>query len=100
MQDKKRFEDQIVIYVTGEDRPGIMADFLRIFDHPSCKIVDIDQMVVYKKLFMAITIRYLSDETGAHRDILKEVLYRAKQIGVRVDFDIDKSSSFEGEKSA
>ncbi len=90
---------QIVIMVTGKDAPGITFQLTEILNHhqPSgVKLLDIEQAVTHGLLSLSMLIEFTTQTTsitevtrndGNHdAAILKDLLFKAKELGVDLDF--------------
>src|SRR5690242_6137389 len=72
---------QVIVTVTGPDRPGITARFTGILSEMGALLLDIEQVVVREHLSLGMLIDI---EDG--RGVLKELLFAAKELGLSLDF--------------
>lgn len=76
-------QELILIRITGEDRPGLTASFMAIMAKYDVDILDIGQADIHSTLSLGILIR--TDEEAGGR-VMKEVLFKASELGVHVGF--------------
>ena len=76
-----RNDDRVLITVTGPDRSGITATLTGILSQQGAALHDIEQVVVQGQLTLCLLVGV--PET---RDVLKELLFAAKQLGMELDF--------------
>jgi phosphoserine phosphatase len=74
-------DDRVLITVTGPDRSGITATLTGILSQQGALLHDIEQVVVQGQLTLCLLVGV--PET---RDVLKELLFAAKQLGMELDF--------------
>jgi phosphoserine phosphatase len=74
--------DRILITVTGPDRPGVTSTLTGILAEEDARLLDIEQVVVQGQL----TLCLLADLPAKTRDVLKELLFAAKELGLGMDF--------------
>ncbi len=73
--------DRVLITVTGRDRAGITATLTGILSEQGATLHDIEQVVVQGQLTLCLLVGL------AHaRDVLKELLFAAKELGMELDF--------------
>src|SRR5262245_66392315 len=72
---------QVIVTVSGPDRPGITARFTGILAEMGALLLDIEQVVVREHLSLGMLID-IEDGRGA----LKELLFAAKELGLSLDF--------------
>ncbi len=73
--------DRILITVTGPDRTGVTATLTGILSQQGATLYDIEQVVVQGQLTLCLLVG-----VPATRDVLKELLFTAKQLGMELDF--------------
>jgi phosphoserine phosphatase len=73
--------DRVLVTVTGPDRAGITATLTGILSQQGAALHDIEQVVVQGQLTLCLLIGV--PET---RDVLKELLFAAKELGMELDF--------------
>jgi phosphoserine phosphatase len=73
--------DRVLVTVTGPDRTGVTATLTGILSQQGATLHDIEQVVVQEQLTLCLLIGV--PET---RDVLKELLFTAKQLGMELDF--------------
>jgi len=73
--------DRVLVTVTGPDRTGVTATLTGILAQQGATLHDIEQVVVQGQLTLCLLIGV--PET---RDVLKELLFAAKQLEMELDF--------------
>ncbi|HLK89250.1 MAG TPA: phosphoserine phosphatase SerB [Polyangia bacterium] len=73
--------DRVLVTVTGPDRTGVTATLTGILAQQGATLHDIEQVVVQGQLTLCLLVGV--PET---RDVLKELLFTAKQLGMELDF--------------
>lgn len=76
-------EEQILISITGQDRPGLTASVTEILADHNAKILDIGQADIHSTLSLGILIRIDESQSG---QVMKELLFKAKELGVNIGF--------------
>jgi phosphoserine phosphatase len=74
-------KDHLLITVTGRDRSGITATLTGILSEQGATLLDIEQVVVHGQLTLCLLVGL-----GQGRDVLKELLFTAKEMGLELDF--------------
>jgi phosphoserine phosphatase len=85
--DEERAEDAVRITITGVDRPGITAELASILAEADSELLDVQQVVVETRLDLSFLVAL----PGRARPVLKEVLWKARELGLHVDFDFAPS---------
>jgi phosphoserine phosphatase len=78
---KDKSPDRVLITVTGPDRTGVTATLTGILAEQGAALYDIEQVVVQGQLILCL-LAGLPDT----RDVLKELLFAAKELGMELDF--------------
>ncbi len=73
--------DRVLITVTGPDRTGVTATLTGILSQQGATLHDIEQVVVQGQLSLCLLV-----DVTETRDVLKELLFAAKQLGMDLDF--------------
>jgi phosphoserine phosphatase len=73
--------DRILVTVTGRDRPGVTATLTGILAAQGAALYDIEQVVVHQQLTLCLLVGL-----PRSRDVLKELLFAAKELGMELDF--------------
>ena len=73
--------DRVLITVTGPDRTGVTATLTGILSQQGATLHDIEQVVVQGQLTLCLLV-----DVPATRDVLKELLFSAKELGMDLDF--------------
>ena len=76
-------EEQILISITGQDRPGLTASVTEILADHNAKILDIGQADIHSTLSLGILIRIDESQSG---QVMKELLFKANELGVNIGF--------------
>ena len=83
MNDNTNKEEQILIEITGKDRPGLTASVMEILARRDAKILDIGQADIHSTLSLGILIRIDEQNSG---QVMKELLFKATELGVNIGF--------------
>jgi len=83
--------------VTGTDKPGVTAALTRIISESRCSLLDIKQVVVEDQLILAFLIEFGASDSS--QDVLKDLLFKAKEFGLDLDFHVSEEDSKEDENS-
>ena len=83
MNENTRKEEQILIEITGKDRPGLTASEMEILACRDAKILDIGQADIHSTLSLGILIRIDERNSG---QVMKELLFKATELGVNIGF--------------
>ncbi len=74
--------DRVLVTVTGRDRPGVTATLSQILVEGGAILTDIEQVVVQGQLTLCLLV-----DLPRASDVLKELLFAAKQLGMSLDFN-------------
>jgi phosphoserine phosphatase len=74
--------DRILVTVTGRDRPGVTATLTGILAEKGAALHDIEQVVVHEQLTLCLLVGL-----PRSRDVLKELLFAAKELGMELEFN-------------
>ena len=83
MEQTTNKEEQILVRITGQDRPGLTASVMGILARYDAQILDIGQADIHSTLSLGILIRM--DETHSGQ-VMKELLFKATELGVNIGF--------------
>ena len=76
-------EEQILVRITGQDRPGLTASIMTILAQYDAQILDIGQADIHSTLSLGILIRIDDTKSGF---AMKELLFKATELGVNIMF--------------
>lgn len=76
-------EEQILIRITGQDRPGLTASAMAILAKYDAQILDIGQADIHATLSLGILIRINERNSG---QVMKELLFKATELQVNIGF--------------
>ncbi len=76
-------EEQILISITGQDRPGLTASVMAILAQYDANVLDIGQADIHSTLSLGILIRISERSSG---QVMKELLFKATELGVNIGF--------------
>lgn len=76
-------EEQILISITGQDRPGLTASVMSILARYDAQVLDIGQADIHSTLSLGILIRTNESNSG---QVMKELLFKATELGVNIGF--------------
>ena len=83
MLDMDKKEEQILVRITGQDRPGLTASVMSILAKYNAQILDIGQADIHATLSLGILIRMEEAHSG---QVMKELLFKATELGVNIGF--------------
>ena len=83
MDNNTNKEEQMLIRITGKDRPGLTASVMEILARKDAKILDIGQADIHSTLSLGILIRISEQASG---QVMKELLFKATELGVNIGF--------------
>lgn len=75
--------EQILVSVTGQDRPGLTASVMEILAIYDAQILDIGQADIHSTLSLGILIR-ISEQNSGH--VMKDLLFKATELRVNINF--------------
>src|SRR4051794_35269365 len=73
--------DRVLITVAGPDRTGVTSTLTGILVQQEAALYDIEQVVVQGQLTLCLLVGI-----PGTRDVLKELLFAAKELGMELDF--------------
>ncbi|WP_420537048.1 phosphoserine phosphatase SerB [Hoylesella pleuritidis] len=76
-------EEQILINITGQDRPGLTASIMEILAHHDAQVLDLGQADIHSSLSLGVLIRINDKQSG---DVMKELLFKTSELGVNIGF--------------
>lgn len=76
-------EEQILIRINGQDRPGLTASIMSILARYNAQILDMGQADIHSTLSLGILIRTTDDNSGK---VMKELLFKATELNVNIGF--------------
>uniref|UniRef100_A0AB33ISC8 Phosphoserine phosphatase n=1 Tax=Prevotella sp. GTC17253 TaxID=3236793 RepID=A0AB33ISC8_9BACT len=80
---KANKQEQILVSITGQDRPGLTASIMEILSSHGADILDIGQADIHSTLSLGILIRLGEKQSG---QVMKELLFKATELGVNIGF--------------
>jgi phosphoserine phosphatase len=83
MEENAAKEEQILVRITGRDRPGLTASVMSILASYDARILDIGQADIHSTLTLGILIRIDEFHSG---QVMKELLFKATELGVNIGF--------------
>ena len=85
-------EEQILISITGLDRPGLTVSVMAILAKYGAQVLDIGQADIHSTLSLGILMRL----DGMHSwQVMKELLFKATELGVNIDFSPISDDEYE-----
>lgn len=85
-------QEQILISITGQDRPGLTASVMAILAKYNAQVLDIGQSDIHATLNLGILIR--TDELNSGQ-VMKELLFKATDLGVNIGFQPVSDDDYE-----
>lgn len=92
MSLQKNKEEQILIRITGQDRPGLTASVMSILAEYDAQILDIGQADIHATLSLGILMRLDEIHSG---QVMKELLFKATELGVNIGFSPVSDTEYE-----
>ena len=83
MENIEGKEEQILIRITAQDRPGLTAAVMGILARYNARILDIGQADIHSTLSLGILIRIDDTHSG---QVMKELLFKAEELNVNIGF--------------
>ncbi|MFG1498747.1 phosphoserine phosphatase SerB [Halobacteriovorax sp. XZX-3] len=78
---------EIIITVSGQDRPGITAGLMKVISENNTDITDINQAITHNLLSLSFVIK-MSEKKGENQNVLKELLFTAHEMGLKLEYSI------------
>ena len=85
-------EEQILVRITGQDRPGLTAGVMGILAKYDAQVLDIGQADIHSTLSLGILIRMDEMKSGL---AMKELLFKATELGVNIGFSPISDDEYE-----
>ena len=85
-------EEQILIRITGQDRPGLTASVMGILAKYGAQVLDIGQADIHATLSLGVLIRLDEMHSG---QVMKELLFKTTELGVNIGFSPIKDEEYE-----
>ena len=85
-------EEQILIRITGQDRPGLTAAVMGILAKYDATVLDIGQADIHNTLSLGILMRMDEMKSGL---AMKELLFKATELGVNIGFSPISDDEYE-----
>ena len=76
-------EEQILVGIAGQDRPGVTASVTEILAKYDAQILDIGQADIHSTLSLGILFRISEKMSG---QVMKELLFKATELNINIDF--------------
>ena len=92
MEDISIKEEQILVRITGQDRPGLTASVMEILAGQGAQVLDIGQADIHSTLSLGILIRIDDIHSG---QVMKELLFKASELGVNIGFEPISDGKYE-----
>lgn len=84
----------ILINITGKDKPGLTSSLTNILAQYEVAILDIGQAVIHDYLSLGILVEIPSAHSSS--SILKDLLFKAHELGIQVRFSAIDEKSYAG----
>ena len=85
-------QEQILIRITGQDRPGLTTSIMSILAQYDAQILDIGQADIHSTLSLGILIRMDDQKSGF---AMKDLLFKATELGVNIGFSPISDEEYE-----
>ena len=76
-------EEQILVGIAGQDRPGVTASVTAILAKYDAKVLDIGQADIHSTLSLGILFSIDERKSG---QVMKELLFKATELNINIDF--------------
>ncbi len=76
-------KEQILVRITGQDRPGLTASVMAILAKYEAEVLDIGQADIHSTLSLGILMRVDEQKSG---QVMKELLFKATELQVNIGF--------------
>jgi len=84
----------ILINITGKDKPGLTSSLTNILALYDVTILDIGQAVIHDYLSLGILVEIPPEHSSS--SILKDLLFKAHQLGIQIRFSAINGERYEG----
>ena len=81
----------VMLNLSGEDKPGLTASITELLGDFEIDILDIGQAVIHNNLSLGMLINM----PGGSNSLLKEILFRAHELGIIVKFSPVENASYD-----
>lgn len=81
----------VMLNLSGEDKPGLTASITELLGDFEIDILDIGQAVIHNNLSLGMLINM----PGGSNSLLKEILFRAHELGITVKFSPVENASYD-----
>ncbi|EPZ50813.1 phosphoserine phosphatase SerB [Bacteriovorax sp. BAL6_X] len=78
---------EIIITVSGQDRPGITASLMKVISENKTDITDINQAITHNLLSLSFVIK-VGKEKNENQNVLKELLFTAHEMGLKLEYSV------------
>lgn len=78
---------EVIITVSGEDKPGITARLMKVISDNKSDITDINQAITHNLLSLSFVIK-ISPNKNTNQNVLKDLLFEAHELGLRLEYSI------------
>ena len=83
MNQQEEKQEQILVGIAGQDRPGVTASVTEILARYDAQILDIGQADIHSTLSLGILFRIKERLSG---QVMKELLFKATELKINIDF--------------
>ncbi len=83
MNQHEEKQEQILVGIAGQDRPGVTASVTEILARYDAQILDIGQADIHSTLSLGILFRIKERLSG---QVMKELLFKATELNINIDF--------------
>ncbi|WP_226989352.1 ACT domain-containing protein, partial [Desulfuromonas sp. TF] len=83
----------VLITMTGQDAPGIIAAVTAEIAAAGARIRDIEQTVTHTLLSLSVLIDFPTGESD-RKPLIKDLLFLAKELGLDLDFQVLDESEY------
>ena len=83
MNQQEEKQEQILVGIAGQDRPGVTASVTEILARYDAQILDIGQADIHSTLSLGILFRIKERLSG---QVMKDLLFKATELNINIDF--------------
>ena len=83
MNQQEEKQEQILVGIAGQDRPGVTASVTEILARYDAQILDIGQADIHSTRSLGILFRIKERLSG---QVMKELLFKATELNINIDF--------------
>lgn len=91
-------QDLILITISGKDQPGITSELMKIVSESGDEVIDMGQAVTHGLLSLSFVLK-LRPANSSKTEVIRDLLFKAKEMGLDLDYEIIKEEDESTEAS-